>query len=107
METDNLPVRTGNRGARGDGNALPDRAAGQRKMIVRLDIGCKSMNAAACGCAFVGNDGTGRKIMGDDLSGGERIERAARTTKTNPTNRRSYANRTMSSGPGVVVGQFE
>jgi hypothetical protein len=30
-----------------------------------------------------------------------------RTTKTNPTNRRSYANRTMNSRPGVVVGQFE
>jgi len=37
------------------GNALPDRTTGQRKMIVRLDIGGKSMNAAACGCAFVGN----------------------------------------------------
>src|SRR5260370_15596195 len=47
-------------------------------MIVRLDVGCKSMNAAACGCAFVGNDGTGRKIMGDYLSGRQRIERSDR-----------------------------
>jgi hypothetical protein len=77
-ETDNFPVRTGNRGARGDRDALPDRAARQRKMIVLLDIGCKSMNAAACRCAFVGNNGAARKIMGDDLSGRQRIERSGR-----------------------------
>src|SRR5260370_29821812 len=81
VETDDLPVRTGNRGARCDWNALPDRAAGQRKMIVRLDTGRKSMNAAACGCAFVGNDSAARKIMSDDLSGRQRIERSDRDVR--------------------------
>ena len=78
VETDDLPVWTGDRGAGGDRNALPDRAAGQRKMIMRLDIGRKSMNAAARRRAFIGNDGAARKIMGNDLSGRQRIERAAR-----------------------------
>ncbi len=81
VETDDLPVRTGNRGARGDRDALPDRATGQREMIVRLDTGRKSMNAAACGCAFVGNDGAARKIMGDDLPGRQRIERSDRNVR--------------------------
>jgi hypothetical protein len=76
MKTDDLPVRTGHRGAGGNWNALPDRAASQRKMIMRLDIGRKSMNAAACRRAFIGNDGALRKIMGDDLPGRERIELA-------------------------------
>jgi hypothetical protein len=33
VETDDLPVRAGNGGARGDRDALPDRATDQRKMI--------------------------------------------------------------------------
>src|ERR1700756_1790564 len=77
METYDLPVGTGNRGARSDWNALPDRAAGQRKMIMRLDVGRKAVNTAACRCALVGNDGAARKIVGDDLSGCQRIERAS------------------------------
>src|ERR1700682_3704484 len=38
METDNFPVRTGDRGTGGDGDALPDGAAGQREMVVRRDV---------------------------------------------------------------------
>src|SRR5271170_4038936 len=52
LETNNFPVGIGDRGAGGDWNALSDRAARQRKMIVRLDIGSKLMNAAARRRAF-------------------------------------------------------
>src|ERR1700756_5931414 len=78
METYDLPVGTGNRGARSDWNALPDRATGQRKMIMRLDVGCISMNAAAGRRAFIGNDGTVRQIVRDNLPGRQRIQRAVR-----------------------------
>src|SRR4029077_12182230 len=43
-------------------------------MIVRLDVGRVSMNAAARRRTLVGNDGAIRKIMGYDLAGGKRIE---------------------------------
>ena len=50
-------------------------------MIVRLDSGRKSMNAAACRRAFIGNDGAVRKIMGNDLPRRERIERSVRNIR--------------------------
>src|ERR1700694_3844141 len=78
METDNFPVRTGDRGTGGDGDALPDGAAGQREMVVRRDRGCKSMYASACSRALVRDDGAVRKEMADNLSGGLRIERTDR-----------------------------
>ena len=78
MQTDDLPVRTGDRSARRDWNALPDRAPGQRKMIVRLDAGCISMNAAAGGRTFIGNDGAVRKMMRDNLPGRLWIQRPVR-----------------------------
>src|SRR5271156_6933237 len=78
VKTDDLPVWTGDSSAGGHWNALSDRATSQCKMIVRLDSGRKSMNAAACRRAFIGNDGAVRKIMGDDLPGRERIERSVR-----------------------------
>src|ERR1700751_3915864 len=78
METDDFPVRTGNGGARGDRNALPNRAARQRKVIVRLDISRVSMNPAPRRRALIRDDGTVRKEMGDDLTSGQRIERSDR-----------------------------
>src|ERR1700739_583150 len=45
-------------------------------MIVRLDHSRKSMDATAGRRAFIRNDGTAWKKMGDDLSGGEWVERA-------------------------------
>jgi hypothetical protein len=78
VEADDLPLGAGNRGAGGDGNTLPDRAASQRKMIMRRDVGREAMNAAACRRAFVGHDNAARQMMGNHLSGRDRIERAAR-----------------------------
>ena len=81
METDDHPARTGNRGTGSNGDALPDRAAGQREMIVRRDRGCKAMYASACGRALVRDDGAVRKEMADNLSGGSRIERPRRNIR--------------------------
>jgi len=65
VEADDLSVGTRNRSARRNWNSLSDRAAGEREMVVRLDVSRKSMNTATCRRAFVRNNCAAWKIRGD------------------------------------------
>src|SRR6185437_136321 len=61
-----------------DGQTLTDRAAGQRKVIVRLRAGGEVGDAENGRAGLFGDDGARRKVMADYLTGGEHVERSLR-----------------------------